>query len=140
MLFDADNNPITSSQNVSFLSDGDRQRVVDFLHGMVMSWVLLNDDRPFTTYDLANNPNFSWQGTPLMAVFYSRYKKHEHHCPNLSKQEYRDYAYDQAPKSMAYLLKQALIDSSYDFVQLKKQGDFDKATYRLLKDIKINYL
>lgn len=133
MLVNFDDTSIDSSQDISFLSDSDKQRVVDFLHGMVASWILIHDDKPFTTYDLANNPNFQWKGTPLMAVYYSRYKKHEHHHPNSSKEEHHRYAYEQAPRSMAFLLQKALIDSPYRFIKLKKQGDFDKVAYRLLK-------
>ena len=63
---------ISKPRKARGLAADDRQKAIDYLHGMVDAWCKNNPGEWFALRDLVGGVNWEWSGTPLKAVFDNR--------------------------------------------------------------------
>ncbi|PJJ07332.1 hypothetical protein CLU83_0494 [Flavobacterium sp. 1] len=61
-------------REVHGISDDEKQRIMDFLHGAVYCWCNINKDAWFSARDFLGGDNFLWQGSPLYALYEKQIK------------------------------------------------------------------
>ncbi len=92
-------------RNVTGITDEEKQRIYDYLHGMVYSWCASNRDGWFSARDMLGNVNFNWSGTPLQVL----YDKHINEGKNPKK------AIKAAGKDAGWLLKHLIANDQRQF-------------------------
>ena len=60
-------------REVKGITENEKQRIIDFLHGAVYSWCNNKKRDWFSARDFLGGDNYFWQGTPLLVI----YEKHE---------------------------------------------------------------
>ena len=92
-----------SYKKVHGFSDGELQRMRDYLLGSVQAWCRDRHGEWFAARDLLGGANFNWQGTPLqpLYVYYMERSNHDD-----------AYSVKQAGRAAGHLLKRVLIEDS----------------------------
>lgn len=84
-------------RDVHGITDGQKQRILDFLQGAVYSWCKNRKDEWFAARDLLGGDNYYQQGTPMIALY----------------EKSKDV--EQAGKDAGWLLKKVLSDDKRTF-------------------------
>jgi hypothetical protein len=100
----------TGIYNVSDITQDQKQRILDFLHGMVYAQCANAPDEWFSVRSFLGADNFDWGDTPLQVL----YEKH------ISSGKNPDDAIDSAGKDAGKLLKKAIDMSNREF-ETKKE-------------------
>lgn len=71
-------------REVKGISENEKQRIIDFLHGAVYSWCNNKKDSWFSARDFLGRDNYYWDDTPL-SVLYEKHKKQNKHWEDCVK-------------------------------------------------------
>lgn len=96
------------SRTVTGISEGETQRIKDFLQGAVYCWCKNRKGKWFSLRDLMGGENFQWQGTPLLCL----YLKHEGKNEDPTKE---------AGKDAGWLLKSVIANDKRKFDTKKEE-------------------
>ena len=98
-------------RDVTGISQDQKQRIVDFLQGVVYCWCKNRKDEWFSMRNLMGGDNYYWQGTPLLPL----YEKHE------KKGKDWESAVKDAGKDSGWLLKKVICDDKRTFETKKEE-------------------
>lgn len=102
----------TSIQEVSSLSEVERDKICSFLQGAVYTWCAIKGSVEFAAKDFVGGDNRNWLGTPLYAL-YAHYEYIG---------EDSESAVEKAGKDLGWLLKKVICNDSRNFSQNKSDG------------------